>query len=90
MQLLAFKETTQWASPRTANHTYLLDGNKLYAYIKQGTTEQIWFPKPIKNFDKRGRTFTQLKRNPFHIRNRIKSVAPLEGALGAVLVEVQE
>jgi hypothetical protein len=90
MQLLAFKETTQWASPNVRNHTYLLDGNKLYAYIKEGTTEQIWYPKPIKNFDKRGRTFTQLKRNPFHIRNRILSVSQLDGARGAVIVEVHQ
>ena len=89
MRLLAFKETTKWASPNTYNHTYLLDGTKLYAYIKEGTTEQIWFPKPIKNFDKRGRTFVQLKRNPFHIRNRTKRVIPLEHAYGAVVVEVE-
>jgi len=50
----ALKETTDWATP---NHTYLLDGTTLIAYIKQGETTPFYFIKGIKHFDKRGRTF---------------------------------
>ena len=50
----ALRETTDWATP---NHTYLLDGTTLIAYIKQGTTEPVYFKNGIKHFDKRGRTF---------------------------------
>jgi hypothetical protein len=50
----ALRETTKWATP---NHTYLLDGTTLVAYIKQGTTKPFYFKSGIKHFDKRGRTF---------------------------------
>ena len=56
------QETTKWDTP---NHTYLLDGNNLLAYIKQGTKEPIYLKKPIKGFDQRRRTFVELKKNPF-------------------------
>jgi hypothetical protein len=58
----ALRETTDWASP---NHTYLLDGNNLVAYIKLGETDAYWFKKPIKGFDKRGRKFEPVEPNPF-------------------------
>lgn len=38
-------------------HIYLLDGNNLVAYIKQGETKPYYFKQPIKGFDKRGRKF---------------------------------
>ena len=38
-------------------HTYLLDGNNLVAYVKQGETEPFYFRNPIKGFDRRGRKF---------------------------------
>jgi hypothetical protein len=58
----ALQETTNWATP---NHTYLLDGSRLVAYIRQGTDESIYFKSPIKNFDLRRRTFRELEINPF-------------------------
>lgn len=61
----AVKEITEWADGTTANHTYLLDGNNLVAYIKKGTKEPLYFKSPIKGFDKRGRKFEVLKTNPF-------------------------
>jgi hypothetical protein len=50
----ALRETTKWATP---NHTYLLDGTTLIAYIKQGDVKPFYFKSGIKHFDKRGRTF---------------------------------
>ena len=55
----AVKETTKWKEGPVPNHTYLLDGSHLVAYIKQGEAKPFWFSKPIKNFDRRGRTFVK-------------------------------
>ena len=61
----AVKEITVWADGSTANHTYLLDGTNLVAYIKQGDTTPYYFKNPIKGFSKTGRKFEALKVNPF-------------------------
>lgn len=61
----AVKEITEWADGTTANHTYLLDGTNLVAYIKKGTTTPFYFKSPIKGFDKRGRKFKEVEPNPF-------------------------
>ncbi len=58
----ALRETTGGLFPA---HTYLLDGTRLVAYIKQGTTEPFYFKNGIKGFDKRGRKFETVKPNPF-------------------------
>ena len=62
----AVQEVTVWETVKQINHTYLLDGDKLHAYIKMGTTEPIYFNKPMR-FDKRGRKFVKLKTNPFKV-----------------------
>jgi hypothetical protein len=61
----AIKEITVWADGSTSNHTYLLDGNNLVAYIKLGDTKPFYFKNPIKGFSKTGRKFETLKVNPF-------------------------
>jgi hypothetical protein len=61
----AIKEITVWADGSTSNHTYLLDGNNLVAYIKLGDTKPFYFKNPIKGFSKTGRKFETLKTNPF-------------------------
>jgi len=61
----AIKEITVWADGTTANHTYLLDGTNLVAYIKKGETTPFYFKNPIKGFSKSGRKFETLKVNPF-------------------------
>lgn len=60
----AVKETTVWDSDIQANHTYLLDGDKMVAYMKFGKGEAFYFKNPIR-IDKRGRKFEKLKTNPF-------------------------
>lgn len=53
----ALLEVTVWDNPKTPNHTYLLDGTTLVAYIKQGEKAPFYFKHGIKHFDKRGRKF---------------------------------
>jgi hypothetical protein len=60
----ALKETTVWEQP-SPNHTYLLDGDRLVAYIREGTSEAYYFKQPIKGFSKSGRKFVLLEDNPF-------------------------
>jgi hypothetical protein len=62
----AIRETTDWGNVNAPNHTYLLDGNNLVAYIKQGDTKPFYFKTPIKGFDKRGRKFETVEPNPFN------------------------
>jgi hypothetical protein len=60
----AVKEITVWEGSLQANHTYLLDGDKMLAYIRKGTEDEFWFKNPIR-IDKRGRKFEPVKTNPF-------------------------
>lgn len=62
--MLAVKEVTKWEGNIQANHVYLLDGDKMVAYIKFGKGKPFYFKKPIQ-IDKRGRKFEELKKNPF-------------------------
>lgn len=68
--MIAVREITQWNMEGQPNHTYLLDGDKIMAYIPNGKTEPTYFNRPMK-FDRRGRKFTELKVNPF--KTEIKS-----------------
>ena len=53
------KEVTKWAYP---NHTYMVSNRGwLEGYIKEGTTEEIWFTQPIKAWSETGRKFVKLK-----------------------------
>lgn len=61
----ALRETTDWGDVSCPNHLYLLDGNCLVAYIRQGTSEPFYFKEPIKGFDQRGRKFVPVEPNPF-------------------------
>lgn len=61
----AIKETTVWKEGNVPNHTYLLDKGHLVAYIKQGESSPFFFKNPIKNFDKRNRTFIKVSPKVF-------------------------
>ena len=82
----ALRETTVWKSDlKFPNHTYLLDGTNLLAYIKQGTKEVIWFSKPIRNFDKRRRTFVKADMKLFKGKGAPKvesSLVEVKGSKG--------
>ena len=79
----AIKETTVWKEGPVPNHTYLLDGSHLVAYIKQGDSKPFWFSKPIKNFDRRGRTFVKAKTDLFGSakKSNLREVAGSKGAV---------
>lgn len=63
--MIALKEVTVWTDGTTANHTYLLDGDNMVAYIKKGSPDPFYFKRPIKGFSRSGRKFEELKTNPF-------------------------
>ena len=77
----AIKEITAWKDGTTANHTYLLDGNNLVAYIKKGDTTPFYFKSPIKGFSKTGRKFETLKKNPFkvEVKSELREVKGSKG-----------
>lgn len=79
----AVRETTDWDTP---NHTYLLDGTTLVAYIKQGESEPFYFKKGIKNFDKRRRTFVPADVGLFesHVESAVSNLIEVQGSKGAV------
>jgi predicted nucleic acid-binding Zn finger protein len=56
------KETTIWSDSSNANHTYLLDGNKIVAYAKFGGNDIQALKTQIK-IDKRYRTFVKTKHS---------------------------
>lgn len=61
----AYREITTWADGATAvNHTYLLSGDKMLAYIRQGTSVAFIFAKPIV-ISRSGRKFQLVEPNPF-------------------------
>lgn len=75
-------ETTVWKGDTQPNHTYLLNGDKMLAYIPRHTTVATYFKKPI-SFSKSGRTFTVLKDNPFKLQSE-ENIVKVEGSKGSV------
>ena len=54
------QEITDWGD-NTPNHIYIVNpAGQLAGYIKQGTTEEIWFKSPMKQFSKSRRKFKKL------------------------------
>ena len=87
----AIREVTDWATP---NHTYLLDGTTLIAYIKQGDTEPFYFSKGIKGFDRRGRKFVAADASLFSapenaVENTLQAVQGSKGAVYYVDTEAK-
>jgi len=78
----AVREITVWKH-HAPNHTYLLDGANLVAYIKNGTTEPFYFKNPIKGFSRSGRKFEKLKSNPFKVSVK-SSLIEVMGSKGSV------
>jgi hypothetical protein len=79
----AVVETTVWNDSNLANHTYLLDGTKMLAYIKVGSTTPFYFNKPI-TIDKRGRKFQSLKVNPFKKIKEKSTTIKVSGSKGNI------
>ena len=62
----AFLETTAWPDRHTPNHMYLLEGDKLLAYIPAGSGKVQLLRTPI-TISKRGRSFVEVKPSPFNV-----------------------
>lgn len=77
----AIKETTSWREGAIPNHTYLLDGTSLVAYIKQDDTRPFYFKNPIKNFDRRGRSFVKADATKLFktVESNLRAVAGSKG-----------
>ena len=55
--------TSDWKTDfKMPNHTYIMNGTTCVGYIKEGTTEEIMFNHPSKNFDKRYRKFKNVTK----------------------------
>jgi len=78
--MIFLQETTDWGDSKCPNHIYVLDDKQenMLAYIRMPITEPKVFSKPIR-FDKRGRTFTQLKSV-----KPAKNLVKFAGSKGAV------
>lgn len=81
----AFKEITKWEDGNTAiNHTYLLEGDMMIAYIRVGSTVPFYFKNPIR-ISKSGRKFEVVEPNPFDSIPSI--VVPQETSANIVEIE---
>ncbi len=60
----AYLETTQWADVKGCNHTYYLEGDRMLAYIRHGTSEPFWFRAPI-SISRSGRKFQRVDATAF-------------------------
>jgi len=86
----AYKETTVWEDGNTAiNHTYLLEGDKMIAYMRTGTSVPFYFKNPIR-ISKSGRKFEKLEDNPFDTifsvvvpQETSNNIKEIEGSKGA-------
>jgi len=76
-------ETTEWSGSIQPNHSYLLDGSKIVAFIKKGDTIPFYFKNPI-TIEKRGRKFVALKVNPFKQVKQESTIIKVSGSKGAV------
>jgi hypothetical protein len=77
-----YQETTEWKEP-TPNHIYLMDGDKVLAYIKAGTKQPIYLKSPLQ-ISKRYRTFKMLSNNPFKVVEKDPALIEVVGSKGDV------
>ena len=86
----AYKEITEWADGNTKiNHTYLLQGDMMVAYIRHGTTVPFYFKAPIR-IDKSKRKFEKVDLDPFEenvlpvvVQVQQSEIKEIEGSKGA-------
>ena len=85
----AYKEITVWDDGNTAiNHTYLLNGDQMVAYIRIGTSIPFYFKNPIR-ISKSGRKFEVVEPNPFDslpsvvVAQELGNTREIDGSKGA-------
>lgn len=77
----AVQETTKWAGKIQPNHIYLIDSDRMVAFIKKGDTTPFYFKTPIQ-ISTRGRTFKPVVPNPFKVVAD-KNVIEVTGSSGS-------
>ena len=81
----AMKEITVWEGSLQANHIYLLDGDKMLAYIRKGTEDEFWFKTPIR-IDKRGRKFQEVENLFTGLGGSIRNTKEVVGSKGQTYI----
>jgi hypothetical protein len=87
----AYRETTVWEDGSTSiNHTYLLEGDKMIAYMRSQTSVPFYFKKPIM-ISRSRRQFELVEPNPFDAQAQPQvvlaqesNIREIEGSKGAV------
>jgi hypothetical protein len=85
----AYRETTEWADGNVnINHTYLLEGDKMTAYIRSQTSVPFYFKAPI-TISRSRRKFELVEPNPFDavppvVVPQTSLVREIEGSTGTV------
>jgi hypothetical protein len=87
----AYRETTEWADGNTnINHTYLLEGDRMIAYIRSQTSVPFYFKSPIM-ISRSRRRFELVEPNPFDASElalvvvaQQSNIREIEGSKGTV------
>ena len=93
----AYRETTEWEDGNTnINHTYLLEGDRMIAYIRSQTSVPFYFKNPI-TISRSKRKFELVEPNPFEAtaipqvvvaqESNIKEIAGSKGTIYYVNVD---
>lgn len=78
----AVKEITVWDEAYQPNHTYLVDGDKMIAYIPKGSVVPFYFSQPIA-FSTKGRKFADVTPSPF-TKVIVDTRVPVAGSKGEI------
>ena len=85
----AYRETTVWEDGNAnINHTYLLEGDKMTAYIRSQTSVPFYFKNPI-TINRSRRKFELVEPNPFDsvptvVVEQESNIREIEGSKGTV------
>ena len=87
----AYRETTEWADGNAnINHTYLLEGDRMIAYIRSQTSVPFYFKQPI-TISRSKRRFELVEPNPFELTAipqvvvaQESNIKEIEGSKGTV------
>lgn len=70
------------AIQEVGGHTYLVDGTKLLAYVKNGSIKAEYFSQPLR-FDRRGRKFVRVQSEMFK-KPKTDTRVQVQGSKGSV------